>query len=105
MSPRATTIWTREEAYRYCQRLARTHYENFTVGSWLLPREQRRHVYAIYGYCRGVDDLGDENTPSPLMGEGWDGGVIPLTSVLSLKGRGGLAVLVASSPRSSTPRQ
>jgi len=52
--------WTAEEAYRYCQRLTRTHYENFTVGSILLPREKLRHVYAIYGFCRGVDDLGDE---------------------------------------------
>ena len=52
--------WTADEGYRYCERLARTHYENFTVGSLFLPRAQRRHVYAIYGYCRGVDDLGDE---------------------------------------------
>lgn len=57
--------WTREEAHRYCQRLAQTHYENFTVGSWLLPKPKRRHVYAIYGYCRTVDDLGDEAT-SPV---------------------------------------
>ncbi len=61
--------WTLEAADRYCERLAQTHYENFTVGSWLLPKSQRRHVYAIYGYCRTVDDLGDEDTatwePSP----------------------------------------
>jgi squalene synthase HpnC len=44
----------------YCQRLARNHYENFTVGSWLLPRALRRHVYAVYAFCRHVDDLGDE---------------------------------------------
>jgi squalene synthase HpnC len=49
-----------EEAHRYCAHLARTHYENFTVGSILLPRDKRRHVYAIYGFCRFVDDLGDE---------------------------------------------
>ncbi|HEU0022569.1 MAG TPA: squalene synthase HpnC [Dehalococcoidia bacterium] len=55
--------WTPDAAYRYCQRLAQTHYENFTVGSWLLPRSKRRHVHAIYGYCRTVDDLGDEAAP------------------------------------------
>ena len=49
-----------EEAFAYCRQLARSHYENFTVGSWLLPRDKRRHVYAIYAYCRFVDDLGDE---------------------------------------------
>jgi len=36
------------------------HYENFTVASWLLPRALRPHMYAVYAYCRGVDDLGDE---------------------------------------------
>ena len=49
-----------EEAYRLCLRLARTHYENFTVGSWLLPRDRLRDVCAIYAFCRMVDDLGDE---------------------------------------------
>ncbi len=48
------------EAYRYCERLARSHYENFTVGSILLGRERRRHLAAIYAFCRWVDDLGDE---------------------------------------------
>ena len=52
--------WSREEAYEYCADLARTHYENFTVGSLLLPKEKRRHMYAIYGFCRHTDDLGDE---------------------------------------------
>ena len=52
--------WSREAAYGSCERMARGHYENFTVGSRLLPKEKRRHVYAIYGYCRTVDDLGDE---------------------------------------------
>lgn len=43
-----------------CERLARTHYENFTVGSVLLPRALRRHVYNVYAYCRVCDDLADE---------------------------------------------
>ncbi len=53
------TDWTLGRSYAYCRRLAGRHYENFTVGSWLLPRDLRRHVYAIYAYCRFVDDLGD----------------------------------------------
>jgi squalene synthase HpnC len=48
------------DAFAYCQRVAVNHYENFTVGSWLLPRAIRRHVYAVYAFCRHVDDLGDE---------------------------------------------
>ncbi|MEE9199702.1 MAG: squalene synthase HpnC [Dehalococcoidia bacterium] len=56
----APSLTTREEAFRYCERLARTHYENFTVGSWLLPKDLKQHVYNVYAYCRSVDDLGDE---------------------------------------------
>lgn len=48
------------KAYAYCQRLATSHYENFTVASWLLPHALRPHVHAVYAYCRSVDDLGDE---------------------------------------------
>ncbi len=49
-----------DEAYELCALLARTHYENFTVASFLLPSDKRRHFYAIYAFCRFVDDLGDE---------------------------------------------
>jgi squalene synthase HpnC len=53
-------LGTHDAAFRYCEELARSHYENFSVGSRLLPRPLRRHVYSIYSYCRWVDDLGDE---------------------------------------------
>ena len=49
-----------EEAYARCERLAKVHYENFTVGSWFLPNSAKRYLYAIYAFCRSVDDLGDE---------------------------------------------
>jgi len=45
---------------KLCRKLAHTHYENFTVGSILLPRSLRRHVHNIYAYCRVCDDLADE---------------------------------------------
>lgn len=44
----------------YCRRFARSHYENFTVASWFLPRKLLPHFYAIYAYCRWADDLADE---------------------------------------------
>ena len=50
------------EAQEYCRRLARSHYENFTVASWSLPSELRRHFYNIYAYCRWSDDLADETS-------------------------------------------
>lgn len=51
---------TLDEAVAYCRRLCESHYENFHVASWFLPRELRRHFYPIYAYCRISDDLGDE---------------------------------------------
>jgi squalene synthase HpnC len=47
-------------ARAYCGRLARTHYENFSVASLLLPRRLLPHFHSVYAYCRWADDLGDE---------------------------------------------
>jgi squalene synthase HpnC len=49
-----------QEAYAYCERLARNHYENFSVATWFLPKRLRQHFFNIYAYCRISDDLGDE---------------------------------------------
>ena len=51
---------TLEEAQAWCRQLAESHYENFHVASWFLPRDLRQHFYSIYAYCRVSDDLGDE---------------------------------------------
>lgn len=40
--------------------LASRHYENFPVGSWLLPRRARLHLRRIYAFARTADDLADE---------------------------------------------
>ncbi len=48
------------EARAYCERLARTHYENFSVATWFLPSKLKPHFHSIYAYCRISDDLGDE---------------------------------------------
>jgi len=48
------------EAQAYCERLGRTHYENFSVATWFLPKRLRPHFYSLYAYCRISDDLGDE---------------------------------------------
>lgn len=49
-----------DEAREYCRRLARSHYENFSVASWFLPEKLRQHFFNVYAYCRISDDLGDE---------------------------------------------
>src|SRR5882724_4415083 len=73
-SPNAALGWSRlpaayaipqiapspEEARAYCARLARSHYENFSVASWFLPARLRQHFFNVYAYCRISDDLGDE---------------------------------------------
>lgn len=49
-----------EEAREYCKRLATSHYENFSVATWFLPKHLHQHFFNVYAYCRISDDLGDE---------------------------------------------
>jgi squalene synthase HpnC len=51
---------TLAEAQAWCRELATTHYENFHVATFFLPRKVRPHFESIYAYCRVADDLGDE---------------------------------------------
>ncbi len=63
------------EAREYCRRLARSHYENFSVASWFLPERLRQHFFNVYAYCRISDDLGDEvgdPAASLLLLEQWE---------------------------------
>ena len=52
-------------AYAECERMARTHYENFPVASWLLPAAMRPHVAAVYAFARTADDFADEGRRPP----------------------------------------
>lgn len=59
--PQATpSVPTLADAQAYCRQLAISHYENFSVASWLLPKRLRPHFYHLYAYCRWADDLADE---------------------------------------------
>lgn len=49
-----------EEAFAHCASLTRAHYENFPVGSFLLPKERRKYIWAIYAFARTADDFADE---------------------------------------------
>jgi len=53
-------------ARSYCARVTRSHYENFTVTSALLPRRLVPHFNAVYAYCRWADDLADETGDNAL---------------------------------------
>ena len=52
---------TLEEARAWCHALATSHYENFHVATFLLPRRMRPHFESVYAFCRVSDDLGDES--------------------------------------------
>lgn len=62
-----------EEAAQYTRWLARTHYENFHVATWLLPRRLHQDFFNLYAYCRWADDLADEigDTSESLRLLGW----------------------------------
>lgn len=49
-----------EKSFNYCESLAKNHYENFPVGSFLIPKEKRKYVWAIYAFARTADDFSDE---------------------------------------------
>ena len=51
---------TLEEAKEWCHRLATSHYENFHVATFFLPKRVRPHFESVYAFCRVSDDLGDE---------------------------------------------
>jgi squalene synthase HpnC len=54
------------DSFAYCERLARAHYENFPVGSLLVPKSLRPHVYSIYAFARRADDFADEGHGTAL---------------------------------------
>ncbi len=51
---------TPDAAFEACTRQAIEHYENFPVGSLLVPAENRRHIHAVYAFARTADDFADE---------------------------------------------
>ncbi len=56
----AARVWDEVESSRYTRWLARRHYENFHVVSFLLPRALHQDFYNVYAFCRWADDLADE---------------------------------------------
>ncbi len=71
--PEQTCVPTPEDARTYCSSLARAHYENFSVVTFLLPRGMKPHFYAVYAFCRWADDLGDETeAAAPQMLAWWE---------------------------------
>lgn len=53
-------VKTLDEAYDFCKSIALGHYENFPVGSILIPKRHRKYFYSIYSFSRLADDISDE---------------------------------------------
>ena len=59
------------EGYRHCAKLTWNYGTTYFWGAALLPKPQRRHVYAVYALCRLADDIVDlpteqhTNSPEP----------------------------------------
>jgi squalene synthase HpnC len=52
--------WTVSEAFDYCSQLTKSHYENFPVGSFLMPKALQPAVHSLYAFMRTADDFSDE---------------------------------------------
>jgi hydroxysqualene synthase len=53
-------VQTLNESFRRCKLIARKHYENFPVGSFLIPKHLQHYVFSLYAFARTADDFADE---------------------------------------------
>ncbi|MDL1894117.1 squalene synthase HpnC [Sphingobacteriales bacterium CHB3] len=51
-----------QDAFQHCENIARSHYENFPVASFFLPKHLRPYIAAVYAFSRIADDFADEGT-------------------------------------------
>lgn len=48
------------QAYRFCEEIIAANSKSFYKSFSMLPKENRKAVWAIYAFCRTVDDIVDE---------------------------------------------
>jgi squalene synthase HpnC len=60
------------EAELFCRKIAKGHYENFSVISWLVPRSLRQDFANVYAFARWSDDLADESESPQAAGRALD---------------------------------
>lgn len=49
-----------ENAYKNSLTFAKSHYENFPVVLFTIPKEIRKHIAVVYQFARQADDIADE---------------------------------------------
>jgi squalene synthase HpnC len=78
VSARGAITPARDSDLRRCQALVRSHYENFAVGSLLLPRRLRAPLAACYAVMRIADDFADEGADPEIAAKrirDWEAGL------------------------------
>ena len=55
-----------DESYQHCRGLARAHGTTYFWATLLLDEDQRRHVWALYGFARHADDIVDRLDDAPV---------------------------------------
>jgi len=66
--PNTTNPALIEDAYKYCQNITYTCAKTFYFASYFLSYKKRKACYAVYAFCRYVDDLVD-NAPHGTLQE------------------------------------
>jgi 15-cis-phytoene synthase len=72
-APPAASAVALAEDYTRCADITRRASSNFYYAFMLLPLERRRALYAVYAFCRFVDDIADDDSiarPAELL-ERW----------------------------------
>lgn len=54
-------------AYAHCRSITRKHAKTFYMATRFLPYQKQRGIFAIYGLCRTLDDIVDENEDNPYQ--------------------------------------
>jgi phytoene synthase len=54
-------------AYAHCRSITRKHAKTFYMATRFLPYQKQRGIFAIYGLCRTLDDIVDENEDKPYQ--------------------------------------
>ncbi|MCC7339988.1 MAG: squalene synthase HpnC [Bryobacterales bacterium] len=99
--------WSLAEAEAYTRWLATSHYENFHVVSFLLPKHLHQDFYNVYAYCRWSDDLGDEtgDTAESLRLLAWWGEELEAMYAGAAPGHPVFLALQATAARRELPKE
>lgn len=62
---RASERVTLEGSYARCRAVNKRYGTTYYWSSLTLPRDKRRHVWAVYAFCRHADDIVDDLGPAP----------------------------------------